>query len=88
MQTLVEMIVNSAYTEQITEEQITGMLKEKVFPVGLREHMEVFFTEVPVPLLNRFRKEHGIALEQLKEYYDLFIKTHSRNKKVEELFYE
>jgi hypothetical protein len=86
-ETLVFSIVNAAYKEKIREEEIAELLKRKFFPEAkFVEHLEVFFTEVPVSCINKFLKRYEISLQQLQDYYETFIKPRLCNKELEELF--
>ena len=81
--------VNCAYKRGITEEKLAELIKKQEFPkvYPLNEQVEVFFSEVPVSTVISFCKEHGISIEELKSYYEQYIKPKFRNGELEELWY-
>jgi hypothetical protein len=80
------MTVNAAYKNAIGEEEIAELIKNKVLLDKYIEHMYVFFTEVPVSVINKFIKHYSISIYQLKDYYETFIKPVYQNKDLEEMF--
>lgn len=78
--------VNSSLRKKITEEQVATFIKNNILPEEYREHMYVFFTEVPVSAIFRFILEQDITLDELRTYYITHIQRLYRNKDLEELF--
>ena len=80
--------VNCAYSKSIAEERLAELLKEQEFPeeYPYNEQVEVFFSEVPVSAVVSFCRKYGITMEELKRYYERFIKPNFRNKELEELW--
>jgi hypothetical protein len=80
--------INCAYRKGITEEKLVDLIKKQEFPEGypLSEQVEVFFSEVPTATVVSFCKKHGISIEELKSYYEKYIKPKFRNEELEELW--
>lgn len=80
--------VNCAYRKGITEEKLAELIKKQEFPkeYPLNEQVEVFFSEIPVSTVVSFCKKHGISIEELKNYYEQYIKLKFRNEELEELW--
>ncbi|OMH40008.1 hypothetical protein [Desulfurobacterium indicum] len=80
--------INRAYRKGLTEEKLAKLIKEQIFPKSypLNEQVEVFFSEVPVPMVVSFCEKHEIDMKELKKYYDRYIKSKFRNEELEELW--
>ncbi|SNR93850.1 hypothetical protein [Desulfurobacterium atlanticum] len=80
--------VNCAYKNCITEEKLAELIKKQEFPkvYPLNEQIEVFFSEVPVSAVLSFCNKHKITVEELKNYYEQYIKPKFKNKRLEELW--
>jgi len=81
------MTVNAAYKEAISDEEIAELLRRKIPPdKRFTEHVYVFFTEIPVGVINKFLKQENVSPQQLQDYYETFIQPVYQNKELEELF--
>lgn len=77
--------VNASFKHTLSEEALAELIKTGDFPAQFREHIYVFFTEVPVSAVYKFMKEQGITNEEIKDYYTRFIKEIYTNKELEEM---
>ena len=51
------------------------------------ERIEIIFTEIPVKELFEWMLENDISINQMREYYEKFIKSKGlRNKELEDFF--
>ncbi|MGC8765545.1 MAG: hypothetical protein ACP5QT_06635 [Brevinematia bacterium] len=78
--------INKSFKKHISEKKIAGLIKKKKFPLMYRERLFILFTDVNPSLILMFAMEHGISLEELKDYYERFIKPVYRSRNFEEIF--
>jgi|Deesub1362A_J573_1020465.scaffolds.fasta_scaffold06031_5 hypothetical protein len=77
--------VNASFRHAISEERLAEILKKGLFPEEFREHLYVFFTEVPISAIYSFMKEYQLSHEELLDYYKKYIKHLYTNKELEEM---
>ncbi|RUM49877.1 MAG: hypothetical protein DSY47_02805 [Hydrogenothermus sp.] len=77
--------INNAYKNEIDDKVFAKAIKEmKDFK---DERMEVLFTEIPTKELFKWMIENDISIEQIKEYYEKYIKPRGlRNLQLEDFF--
>jgi len=64
--------INTAYRNEIDENALAKAIKE--MKEVKDERIEVLFTEVPVKELFKWMIENDISIEQIKKYYEKYIK--------------
>jgi hypothetical protein len=61
--------VNASFKDTITEDALAGLIKEGLLPDEFREHIYVFFTEVPISAIYEFMERYRVSREELRRYY-------------------
>lgn len=78
--------VNSSFNVHINEKMLVKLIKKKKFEKKWSAHIFVFFSDVPVQDIVKFALKNKISLEEIKEYYEKYIKNYFPNKYLEDIF--
>lgn len=78
--------VNSSFNVHITEKVLVKLLKKKKIEKKWAPHIYAFFSDVPVQDIVKFALKHKIPLEEIKKYYEEYIKNYYPNKQLEDIF--
>ncbi|MDR3038961.1 MAG: hypothetical protein LBV21_06720 [Candidatus Adiutrix sp.] len=62
--------VNVSFREILSPDDLVGIFRGQVDPAPWIPHLDIFFNELPRPLLTRFMAENSLTLERLSAVYD------------------
>jgi len=76
-------VANQSYREKMTDAVVVGAIKKAKMTEEWKFHIYDFFADNPPQAILDFCKEYGISLEELKSFYETFVKPYFRNRGLE-----
>lgn len=70
----------------MTDAELATIVRSGTVPEERLAHVFALFTDVPVPWLLDFARDHGISLDELAHFYQQHVRPYYRNEPFEELF--
>ncbi|CEP68713.1 Uncharacterized [Moorella glycerini] len=82
---LVETTINAHTKARLPEESLARIIKDMELPLEYAAQIYSFFTDVPLPDIDKFTTRYGIEDKVLKKYYLTYIKNIYPNPGLEEM---
>ncbi len=77
---------NQSYCREMTDEVVVKAIKNMEMPEEWKFHIYDFFADNPPGILMRFCEEYGISSEELRAFYERFVRPFCRNRHLEEVW--
>jgi len=79
-------VANQSYRVKMTDDVVVNAVKNMSMPEEWKFHIYDFFADKPPQIILEFCEEYGISLEELRKFYEKFVKPYFRNRYLEEVW--
>ncbi|EDP75098.1 hypothetical protein [Hydrogenivirga sp. 128-5-R1-1] len=77
---------NQSYKVKMTDEVVVNAIKSMTMLQEWKFHIHDFFADNPPQIILEFCEEYGISLEELRGFYEKYVKPYARNVYLEEVW--